>query len=293
MTEATQYLNDLDAQLVRAGIRGARRKRIVTEFADHLSCDPGADLGDPRALAAQFADELGSSFARTAAFRAFAALALTGALVAARLASFVPLRNTSVGMPLDTAALLVCILAAQVALVAGGLGLVRAVLVRRRSTIPQQEATILARRAGIGLAAGAVAMLAVPLHGSTSLGNTTGTPWLAFVAMGVSLGAIALTVPAVIRAARLRPLASGPAGDLLADFGPLQPLATRATGGSVTRLALVAAVALAIVIALAGVAAGDPYDGILRGLLEAGAFLGGYAVLGGYLGIRRRAPRDV
>ena len=161
------------------------------------------------------------------------------------------------------------------------------VLVRRRRTIPQQEATILARRAAIGLAAGTVAMLAVPLHGSTSLGNSTGTPWLAFAAMGMSLGAIALATPAVIRAARLRPLASGPAGDLLADFGPLQPIATRAIGGSVTRLALVAAVALAIVIALAGVAAGDPYDGVVRGVLEGGTFLGGYAALGEYLGLRR------
>jgi hypothetical protein len=44
---------------------------------------------------------------------------------------------------------------------------------------------------------------------------------------------------------------------------------------------------LAIVIALTGVAADDPYDGILRGLLESGAFLGGYAVLGRCLGIRR------
>ena len=47
------------------------------------------------------------------------------------------------------------------------------------------------------------------------------------------------------------------------------------------------AAALAIVMALAGVAASDPYDGILRGLLEGGAFLGGYAILGRYLAIRR------
>jgi hypothetical protein len=40
-------------------------------------------------------------------------------------------------------------------------------------------------------------------------------------------------------------------------------------------------------VALNGIAAGDPYDGILRGLLEGGAFLGAYAVLGRYLGIRR------
>lgn len=35
MTDTQQYLNDVDAQLARTGIRGVRRKRIVTEFADH------------------------------------------------------------------------------------------------------------------------------------------------------------------------------------------------------------------------------------------------------------------
>lgn len=48
--------------------------------------------------------------------------------------------------------------------------------------------------------------------------------------------------------------------------------------------------ALAIAVALAGVATNDPYDGILRGLLESGAFLAAYAALGRYLGISRRAP---
>lgn len=40
----------------------ARRRRIVAEFADHLSSDPGSEerLGSPAALARQFADEVGS-----------------------------------------------------------------------------------------------------------------------------------------------------------------------------------------------------------------------------------------
>jgi hypothetical protein len=99
--------------------------------------------------------------------------------------------------------------------------------------------------------------------------------------------AIAAAAPAVVRAARLRPKASGEAGDLLVDLGPLRPAAARISGGSVNRLALALGAGLAIVISLAGIAANDPYDGILRGLLEGGAFLCGYAVLGRYLGIRR------
>ena len=65
------------------------------------------------------------------------------------------------------------------------------------------------------------------------------------------------------------------------------PVAARIASGSVNRLAFMIAGALVIVMALAGVAANDPYDGLLRGVLEAGAFLGGYAVLGRYLAIRR------
>jgi hypothetical protein len=47
----------------------------------------------------------------------------------------------------------------------------------------------------------------------------------------------------------------------------------------VNRLAFMVAAGIAIVMALAGVAADDPYDGTLRGLLEGGVFLGGYAVV--------------
>ena len=71
MTDDTPYLTTLEAQPARAGIRGARRRPIVAEFAGHLSCDPRAELGDPAALATQFADELGTSFVRRAAFQAF------------------------------------------------------------------------------------------------------------------------------------------------------------------------------------------------------------------------------
>lgn len=292
MTDSTQYLGELDAELARAGIHGARRKRIIAEFADHLRCDSDADLGDPVALAAQFADELGTSFARTAAFRAFLALALAGVLVAVRLVALLPLQAVTFGTR-DTVALMIAAVAGQVALVAGGLGLLRALQLRGRGAIPRQEAAILARRAGVGLAAGAVTIVAFPITqsyqahpGAVAIGNHPTNLWWP-LASAFGLVALALAAPAVVRAARLRPQASGHAGDLLADLGPLRPAAARISGGSVNRLALALGAGLAIVVALTGVAAGDPYDGILRGLLEGGAFLGAYAVLGRYLGIRR------
>jgi hypothetical protein len=292
MTDTRQYLNDLDAQLAGAGIRGARRKRIVTELADHLSCDPDADLGDPTALATQFSDELGTSFARTAAYQAFSALALAGVLVVVRAVALLPLTATDFGTA-DTVSLLISVIAAQVALVAGGLGLLRALQLRGRGIVSREEASVLARRAGIGLAAGVVTIVAFPLSQAyrahpgavTIASHPTNVWWPLASAAGVVM--LLAAAPAVVRAARLRPQTAGPAGDLLADLGPLQPVAARIASGSVNRLALVIAAGLAIVMALAGVAANDPYDGLLRGLLEGGAFLGGYAILGRYLAIRR------
>jgi hypothetical protein len=292
MTDTVQYLTELDAELARAGIRGVRRERIIAEFSDHLGCDPDADLGDPVVLAAQFADELGTSFARTAAFRAFLALALAGVLVAVRLVALLPLGAAGFGTA-DAVALLIAAVAGQVALVAGGLGLLRALQLRGRGAIPRQEAVVLARRAGIGLAAGAVTIIAFPFTqtyrahpGVIAIGGHPPNLWWP-VASALGLVALVAAVPAIVRAARLRPQASGQAGDLLADLGPVRPAVARISGGSVNRLALALGAGLAIVVALAGIAAGDPYDGILRGLLEGGAFLGAYAVLGRYLGIRR------
>jgi hypothetical protein len=47
------------------------------------------------------------------------------------------------------------------------------------------------------------------------------------------------------------------------------------------------AAGVALVITLGGVAGSDGYDGALRGLLDALACLGGFALLGRYLGLRR------
>src|SRR5664280_598296 len=80
------YLDALRDELTVAGIRGTRRERIVTEIADHLACDPAAQLGPPREIAHRFADELGTLNARRAAGRSFAALAIAGLLFGAAFA---------------------------------------------------------------------------------------------------------------------------------------------------------------------------------------------------------------
>jgi hypothetical protein len=291
--EPGAYLNELAAELTGAGVRGARRRRILAEFADHLASDPDAELGAPAPLARQFADELGTSYARDAALAAFAALALAGVLVGIRAVALLPFRAAGFGT-LDTFSLLVAALAGQVALVAGGLGLVRALRLRRRDTIPTGEAVVLARRAGVGLAAGAVTVIAFPLTqsyrahpGALQIGHPTANV-LWPLASGIGLAALAIAVPIVLRSARLRPQVepAHPGGTLLSDLGPLEPAASRVTGGSVTRLAILTAAALAAVLACAGVVGGDPYDGVLRGLVEGGACLAGFLALGRYLGLR-------
>jgi hypothetical protein len=74
-------IKELGRELAAVGIRGRRRDRILAEFADHLACDPQAQLGEPRDLARQFADELATDSARRAAFATFGALAAVAAAV--------------------------------------------------------------------------------------------------------------------------------------------------------------------------------------------------------------------
>ncbi len=215
---------------------------------------------------------------------------MVGVLLVSRVASMGPLRQVD-GSTGDTLGLLAAIFAAQIAFVSGGLALARAFRLRRAATIPAAEARILARRAGVGLAAGALATVAVPLRAAAAPGSAAGSTLWSVAAVVGALLAAGLALPALIRAVRLRPRTEGAPGDLLDDFGPVRPLASRLTGASPTRFALLSATGLAAVIALAGVAGDDPYDGILRGLIEAAAYLGSFALLGRYLGLR--GGRDV
>ncbi len=278
------YLDDLSQELRAVGIRGRRHARIRDEFADHLECNPQAELGNPRELAHQFADELGTAMARNAALIAFAALVLVGSAVIARLATYLPLRNTNFSAR-DTAALTICFVTAQVAFVAGGLGLVRAVRLRNHQTIPAAEARILRRRAAVGLLAGVAASVALPFHAS-SQHNATPGDWMGYVAIALTVIVSTLAAWPVITALRVKPTASGSASDLFDDLGPLAGLATALAGRSVTRFAGILAAALALAIATAGFAADDGFDGLVRGLAEGAIFLACYATLGRFLGLR-------
>jgi hypothetical protein len=273
-------LKEFQRELAQVGIRGRLAGRIVTEFEDHLACDPDANLGEPKAIARQFADELGTSLARRAAFRAFLALAVAGGVAAAsilRVSAEGGVYRVNVSAPI-MALLLVCLLAGQIAFVAGTTALLRAFWLRDERVIAAGEATVLVRRAGVGLFTGAVTLAALPvisLAGHHVLGDV-----FAFVAAGIGLAAIAVAVPAVRDAARVRPVKPGDAGDLFSDLGPFAP-----RGVSAWRFAILFSAAVAVVIALSGIVSNDPYDAIARGIANGVACLACFAVLGRYLGL--------
>jgi hypothetical protein len=182
-----------------------------------------------------------------------------------------------------------------VAFVCGVLAVARAFQRRSCRVIGRDEAAVLGRRAGFGLLTGAVTLgcvaVAVPTGshvGATTWVPATSAPGLAAL-MATGLAALMAAVPAVFGAARLRPQAAGPAGDLFADLGPtLGSLAQRITGGSTRRAAWMLSAALFAVVAAAGALNDDGYDGLVRGVAEAAACYGTYALLGRYLGLRRR-----
>lgn len=283
------YLDTLETELKATGIPARRRARILTEFADHLGEDAEAQLGAPRDLARQFADELGTRLVRASAFRVFAALAFAGASLVVMLVAVTRVRVLMLSSQNHTPTpgwaapiLMFAMLAGQVALAAGGTAVLRAWWLRDRPVISAQEATVLARRAAVGVAAGAVALLALPTI-AVAFHRQAGSAWTtsAWILTGVAFSALLAALPTLWSAIRVRPEVDGEAGDLVSDLGPLAP-----AGLTPTWIAGLVALAIVIALGLAGWVTDDPYDGIARGLFDAAACMTGFIVLGRYLGLR-------
>jgi hypothetical protein len=284
------YVEELARALTAVGIRGRRRRRILAEITDHLACDPQSDLGPPDELARQWADQLGTVRARHAAQGTFAALAAAGALLAAALVahnlyftSFPRLHPAS--RPLADLGLGLVALGSQLAFVCGVLAAIRALRYRRAQVVSRREATLIARRAGLGLAAGLGCMLGLALLGLEYQRTLPGW-WssLALWAAAVGAGALIAALPLVASSAAIRPVAPGSAGDLFDDLGAIVPPVLR---GREWLLAGIVSGGVGALIVLGGVAGDDPFDGVARGAAEALACLGGFGLLGRYLGLRR------
>jgi hypothetical protein len=289
------YCQQLASELAAVRIGGAQRRRIVAEVEDHLACDPAANLGEPGALARQFADELGSRQAVRAALLAFGSLAIAGlsfvaALIAVQRAGGVSARVGQSQSALGMVWVVLSTVGAQVALVAGTLGGLRALRRRHVQALPQAEAVVLLRRAGVGLAGGFATLVGLAVAAVALEGHIAG--WWTTLALSLAgLGALALTaaVPALLHARRMTPQVDGPSGDLSDDLRRLLP--ARLQAGS-WRFALLVTGVVVLAITLAGVAQDDPFDGLLRGLVDGAACLAGYAMLGSYLGLSRERGAD-
>lgn len=287
---STEFESRLGRELSAAGIGGRLRGRILAEYADHLACDPEARLGEPRALARQFADEVGSTRARRAALFGFAALALAGILFGV---AFVTSDSAFGAAPkggpvIGRIATALAIVFSQVSFVAGMLAALRWVQRRGSGVLPAAEATVIVRRAAVGVLTGIVTMVSLGTIAIAYQRFQAG-PWVTFTIIVAAVGTAGLlaSLPAIWEAARLRPVAPGEAGDIFDDLGDLVMLVPPALRGRPWRLAAVVSVAVAVVITLVAAPAQDAYDGALRGLVDALLCMAGFATLGRYLGLWR------
>jgi hypothetical protein len=279
------FLRELGHELAAVGMRGRLRRRILAESEDHLRSDPhGAErFGSPREIANAFAAELGAQASRRAAVGAFAALAIAGAVYAVSFvgASFAHLPPTDTWPLAAALAFAVVIFAPQVAFVSGSLALVRS-LRRRERVLPSRELTVINRRTGLALLAGLATMAALWLI-AFELRNVADRWWVAFTLVGSATAFLLLVLAAVptTAAARVRPRVAGEAGDVFDDLGLSR------YRNQPWRFARWVAFGVGLAVWLAGIVQGDPLDGALRGFAEGLACLGGFAVLGRFLGLRR------
>lgn len=250
------YVDELSRELGAVGIRGGLRRRILAEADDHLrSGGETTRFGAPREIAERFAAELAPSVSRRGAYTAFAALAAAGGVYAAAFLSI----GTPSGLGMLPAA--VAIVAPQVAFVCGSLALLRAV--RRPG-----DAGVVGRRAAVAILSGLAAVAsAAYLAEATAISAAAGAAGLLLLA----------AAPRTLAAARLR-APGAVVGDLRDDLG---------LGIEPWRLARLVAAGCGLVVLLAGIAASDPYDGLVRAVAESLACLGGFWALGRVIGLRR------
>jgi hypothetical protein len=280
------YLDELSHELAAHGIRGRTRRRILLEADDHLRSDPDAQprFGSAREVANSFAAELGVQATRRAAVSAFAALGVAGAVYVALFVSlgFAGPPSEMFDPALGALAFAVVVFAPQVAFVAGVLALVRTLRRREARVIPTRELVVIRRRTGVALAFGLLTMGAFALFAHEFRAVLPGW-WLTVTYVSTAGASVLLALAAVptFAAARVRPEVAGDAGDVLDDVG------IERLGDDPWRLARFVAVAVGLLVWLAGAVQGDPYDALLRGALEGLACFGGFVVLGRYLGLRR------
>jgi hypothetical protein len=251
-------IDELGGELAAVGIRGRRRERILAEFADHLACDPEADLGDPHELAAQFAAELAGDSARHAAFATFFALAGVAFAVGVPQVTLPTLPDITSGRStwLVGTATLAMIIGAQVAFAAGCLAALRALRFDGA-----RDVSVVRRRIAVALAGGAATAAGSALYALNFWGIVP--DWWAILAV-VSAGAAALPLAiasfAYTRGRGIEVTGTAPPRGLSADLGPL------------ARPWLIGAAAVLLMLVGTSFAEGSVLAGAIRASFEAALF---------------------
>jgi hypothetical protein len=285
------WTEDLAAELGRRGISGRRRRAIVLEIEDHIACEPAcvSRLGDPRALAVEFADELAAESARRGARAAFGALSLAAvALIVSQVAigraGGYPGIDSGRSLVVGLVASLCMVVAPQVALVAGSLGLLRALRRRREPVLPAGEVRLLRRRTWVGLGGGLATSIAL----GVDVVNFSAIQPAWYVGLigglaGLSVLALAAAAASLRGTGELVVSTTGPAGDVFDDL----PLLARLRDRPWRLCGLVAGgVGLAMTLA-EWHAERSLAEGLQRGIFEGVAAAAGFALLGRAIGARR------
>jgi HAAS domain-containing protein len=282
----TEYLNALSAELGTVGIRGSRRRRILAEAEDHLrESGDEARFGEPKVIAARFADELATNGARRTAFFSLFALAPAGIGYALLLGlnRSGPDITSAKTPPLGVAAALVIALAPQISLAAGLLAIALAWRLRATPVAPAAAISLLHRRAAVALGAGAATLSGIAVYAvEYSRGLADWWTTLAFAVIATAIVPVAVAAVALGSTASLRAQAEGPGGDVFDDLGPLLDRLPVRLRGRPWRFCLLVAAAVAV----AAFVGGGLDEGPRNAVAEFGAICACFAVLGRFLGLR-------
>jgi hypothetical protein len=282
-----RYLRELEAELGAVGIRRSLRRRILAETADHLhESGDAARFGEPKLIAARFADELATSGARRVALTSFLALAPAGiayAVLFGLIRTWPDIASAKL-LPLAIGTALTMVLAPQVAFAAGLLTVAQAWRLRSETRAPAAEIAVLRRRAAVALGSGAAAFAAIAVY---AYEYSSGLPgWWAmtgFIVSGAALVPLGGAAIALARNARVRPQAAGSAGDVFDDVAPIVDRIPLKLRGRPWRFCLLVAAA----VAAAALIGGGPDEGPRNAVAEFVAVCVAFAALGRFLGLRR------
>jgi hypothetical protein len=285
------WLEHLADELTSIGVTGRERRRIVVELRDHIVCEPGCEdrLGDPRQLAANFADELATDRARRSAFSVFLALALAAvALLVSQLslghAGGYPGYNRGLSLALFLPAALGMFIAPQVALVAGTLAALRAARRRRARILPAAEIALIRRRAWVGLGAGAATVAGLELY-VVNFSSVLPGWWLALIGGLSGMAGVALVAASrrLVLAGAVITRTSGRAGDVYDDLPVIRWDWLRRHPW---RLGAIASLGVGVSMTLFEAHAEHSlFEGVQRGAMEGLAAAAGFALLGRAIGV--------